>query len=106
MNRNRLIRAAGLLLLGGVVSGCEPTAVGVGVSYGYNDPFYWNDYYYRRDVDIDINVPDRPDRPNRPVRPPTVKPVPPIAKPPTVRPPTHKPSRPTRPSRPPTARLR
>lgn len=95
MTRTGLLRLGGVLLLGVSVSGCQTGTSGVSVSYGYNDPFYWNDYYYRRD--IDVNLPDRPDRPDRPERPPGAKPTPPIAKPPSVRPPTHKPSRPSRP---------
>lgn len=95
--------------LGGSVfalSGCEGVTVGVG--YGY-DPFYdsmlWNDYY-RKDVDVDIDIdrPDRPDRPNRPDRPtrpdrpkppvakPPSRPRPPVARPPAARPPIHRPS--------------
>jgi hypothetical protein len=106
MTRKSILKLGGALVLGFAVSGCEPTAVGFGVNYGYNDPFYWNDYYYRRNVDIDIDVPDRPQRPDRPVRPPVAKPKPPIAKPPSVRPPTHKPARPSRPTRPSPGRLR
>ncbi|MDD9715523.1 MULTISPECIES: hypothetical protein [Dinoroseobacter] len=89
------------LLVAGAVSGCQ-TAVGVSYGYGYSDPFYWN-HYYRDDVDVDIDV-NRPSRPDRPERPPIAKPKPPIAKPPSIRPPMHKPS--TRPARPGGGRLR
>lgn len=82
-----IVKLSVLLALAGGVSGCQ-TAVGVSYGYGYSDPFYWN-HYYSRDVDIDVNLPDRP---------PAAKPKPPIAKPPAVRPPTHRPARPSRPS--------
>ncbi|MEM8555316.1 MAG: hypothetical protein AAGF71_10895 [Pseudomonadota bacterium] len=75
------------------LAGCEGGSVGV--SYGYNDPFYWNHYYYGRDIDIDIERPDRPDRPDRPpaTRPPVERP--PVARPLPARPPIHTPSRPS-----------
>ncbi|MEM1431734.1 MAG: hypothetical protein AAGG09_19935 [Pseudomonadota bacterium] len=85
-------RGLGLAALVGAalaLAGCNGTSVGV--SYGYDDPFYWNHYYYGRDVDIDVEV-RPPDRPDRPERPPNVRP--PVAKPLPARPPTHRPARP------------
>jgi hypothetical protein len=75
--------------------------VGVGVSYGYDDSLFWNDYHYHHDG------PDRPVRPDPPAQavPPIAtvpRPVPPIgvaprptprvAPPPMVRPPMVRPA--------------
>ncbi|WP_425090202.1 hypothetical protein [Tropicimonas sp. S265A] len=95
---NRVVKLGGAVVICCAVAGCEVTSVGVGVgyNYGYNSPFYWNDYYrHGGNVNIDIDVDNRPGRPDRPARP--DRPKPPVAKPPNVRPPTHKPTRPSRP---------
>ncbi|WP_171099794.1 MULTISPECIES: hypothetical protein [unclassified Ruegeria] len=104
----RTVLALGLGGSAFALSGCDGVAVGFGVGYGY-DPFYdsmlWNDYY-RRDVDVDIDV-DRPVRPNPPAGKPPSRPNPPAGKPPArPKPPVAKPPARPRPpvARPPTAR--
>lgn len=106
MTRKLIKRSVLALCLGAAsftLSACDGVTVGVG--YGY-DPFYdsmlWNDYYYDRDVNVDVDI-DRPDRPRPPVSKPPARPKPPIAKPPArprppvarppaARPPIHRPA--------------